>query len=129
MSRMTVGEALDAFRVLQHAGRQSTGSIDGTIKVAKAISPALKELESVASAFEIEREALVTKHAARDDEGNVIPADEKGQIRLADPDAWRADYDALMGEVKEIESRVDSKGLASLSLTALDLVPILDLLD
>lgn len=94
------------------------------IKVSYAIAKNISKIESELKIYNKEREKLINKHAEKDDKGKVI-ADENGQIKFKDPEAWDKDIKELLAIENEIEvHKFHLEALEGYSMSAAELKAI-----
>lgn len=126
---MKASEVFAAQQALGWIGRQPTSSINQSLTVAKAIGPALVELDLAASKIRERHQALLDQYAAKDEKGKLKLSEDETRYVFEDGQQplFEKAYAALMAEEVSIEARIRLEPLEGLNVPPVQLVPLVEI--
>lgn len=130
---MKANDIFQAQQALAAIGRTRTGSINQSLAVARAIAPALAELELATSKIRERHQELLDQYAAKDEDGKLKVDEAQGRyvFENGQQERFEEKYAALMAEDVELAATVDLEPLEGLDavsdLTPLELLAVLRL--
>lgn len=123
--KLTVNSILNIYNTL---GILYDKELD--LNAACIIAKNIKEIETSKTVIDKKRDGIITEYAEKDENGNVLPADENGNIKISNAQEFYKKMDDLL--TTEIDINIDSfskDSLKDIKISPKDILPLMDILN